>query len=118
MRLQDCRLLKWDQLLGGGAQTNKRVNYSSINMSQANTLFQKVASNSVELVIVINDFWYMITSFSIFIHDPVHIDDCADNSKYAPTRTVAGIRNDVRQTIDEDQRLFIVFLYILSMLPT
>jgi len=88
---------------GRGAQTNKRVNYSSINMSQANTLFQKVASSFVESVIVINDFWYMITSFSVFIHDQVHTDDCADNSKYTPIRTVGGIRNNVRQTIDEDQ---------------
>ncbi|EPB92608.1 hypothetical protein HMPREF1544_00621, partial [Mucor circinelloides 1006PhL] len=76
MPLHDYKLLKGDQLL----RRKLMKESASINIEQANTLFQKVASSFVESVIVINDFWYMITSFSVFIHDQVHTDDCADNS--------------------------------------
>ncbi|KAK4519220.1 uncharacterized protein ATC70_009452 [Mucor velutinosus] len=79
MCLHDYSLLKKKQLFAD-KYMKKAAN---VDIEQADALIRKVAPMFVEAVIIIKDNWYMITSFSVFIHDPQHIDDCADNSKFA-----------------------------------
>ncbi|KAI9246836.1 hypothetical protein EDC94DRAFT_529338, partial [Helicostylum pulchrum] len=36
----------------------------------------------VEALIILQGYWFLITSFSVFFHDPHHVDDCADKSRF------------------------------------
>ncbi|KAG1454905.1 hypothetical protein G6F56_007205 [Rhizopus delemar] len=55
---------------------------TKLNLSQAKQLVKEVGPAFVESVIILQEYWFLVTSFSVFIHDPNRVDDCADKSRF------------------------------------
>lgn len=70
-------------LLSMGRFKNQAIgrNYK-LDLEQANELVKKVAPVLMESVIILKDHWFLLTSYSVFVHDPDRIDDCADKTTF------------------------------------
>lgn len=55
---------------------------TKLDLSQAKQLVKEVGPAFVESVIILQEHWFLVTSFSLFIHDPNRVDDCADKSRF------------------------------------
>ncbi|KAI8081799.1 uncharacterized protein B0P05DRAFT_578817 [Gilbertella persicaria] len=55
---------------------------NKLDLSQAKQLVKEVGPAFVESVIILQEHWFLVTSFSVFIHDPNRVDDCADKSRF------------------------------------
>jgi hypothetical protein len=55
---------------------------AKLDLSQAKQLVTEVGPAFVESVIILQEHWFLVTSFSVFIHDPNRVDDCADKSRF------------------------------------
>ncbi|KAL9537729.1 hypothetical protein MBANPS3_011517 [Mucor bainieri] len=55
---------------------------TAISVTTAKTLIAKVAPTFMECVILIEDHWFLIAGYSVFLHDPSRLDDCADKSHF------------------------------------
>ncbi|CEG76729.1 hypothetical protein RMATCC62417_11588 [Rhizopus microsporus] len=53
-------------------------NYTLLSMEN----FDEVGPAFVESAIILQTHWFLVTSFSVFIHDPNRVDDCADKSRF------------------------------------
>ncbi|KAI9254689.1 hypothetical protein EDC94DRAFT_642032 [Helicostylum pulchrum] len=54
----------------------------NLDLVLAKSLVQEVGATLVESVLVLKGYWFLITSFSIFLHGTGTIDDCADKSRF------------------------------------
>ncbi|CAO3675401.1 unnamed protein product [Rhizopus stolonifer] len=55
---------------------------TKLDLSQAKQLVKEAGSVFVESVIILQGYWFLVTSFSVFIHNPNRVDDCADKSRF------------------------------------
>ncbi|KAG2201559.1 hypothetical protein INT47_007436 [Mucor saturninus] len=70
---------------------------TDLNAVEASRIVNEYAPKLVESVIILENHWFFMTSFSCFIHDNNQIDDCADLSKIGhQDKTVAFIRRKTR----------------------
>lgn len=53
---------------------------TKLDLSQAKQLVKEVGPAFVESVILLQTHWFLVTSFSVFTHDPNRVNDCADKS--------------------------------------
>lgn len=55
---------------------------TKLNLFQAKKLVNEVGPAFVESVVILQEHWFLVTSFSVYIHDPNRVDDCADKSRF------------------------------------
>ncbi|KAG1111367.1 hypothetical protein G6F42_015053 [Rhizopus arrhizus] len=53
---------------------------NDLNADEANRLVDKYCPQYVESVLILANHWFLVTSFSSFIHNNPKVDDCADKS--------------------------------------
>lgn len=80
---------------------NQLPDAKDLQKVEAEELVSKYCSNLVESIIIIKDTWFLMTSFSVFVHNNPKIDDCADQSKVGhQNEAVAFIRRKTRMGRD------------------
>ncbi|CEJ02090.1 hypothetical protein RMCBS344292_16107 [Rhizopus microsporus] len=55
---------------------------TKLDLSQTKQLVKEVGPAFVESVIILQEHWFLVTSFFAFIHDSNRVDDCADKSRF------------------------------------
>ncbi|KAI9470945.1 MAG: hypothetical protein EXX96DRAFT_586296 [Benjaminiella poitrasii] len=78
---------------------NSHIKVKIINEQQAESIVQ-FCSKFMGAVVILENYWFFLTSFSIFIHDK-NVDNCADNSRVGHQQeAVSFIRKRTRAGCD------------------
>ncbi|KAG0760000.1 hypothetical protein G6F21_012056 [Rhizopus arrhizus] len=74
-----------------------KVKITSEQQAESIVLF---CSKFMEAVVILENYWFFLTSFSVFVHDK-NVDDCADNSRVGfQQEAVSFIRKKTRAGCD------------------
>lgn len=83
----------WKNDFGGDSLMKK----TDLNAVEARRIVNEYGPKFVESVVILENYWFLMTSFSFFIHNNLQIDDCADLSKVGyQEKAVAFIRKKTR----------------------